>query len=60
MSDAATQSPCPTVRARTILQKVRYNGDEWFGIDYNMNLYHAAAPPAPAEASATASTTSTG
>ena len=39
MSDAATQSPCPTVRARTILQKVRYNGDEWFGIDYNMNLY---------------------
>ena len=29
----------PTVRARTILQKVRYNGDEWFGIDYNMNLY---------------------
>ena len=39
MSDAAAQSPCPTVRARTILQKVRYNGDEWFGIDYNMNLY---------------------
>ena len=39
MSDAATPSPCPTVRARTILQKVRYNGDEWFGIDYNMNLY---------------------
>ena len=31
--------PVPTVRARTIVQKVRYNGDEWFGIDYNMNLY---------------------
>ncbi len=31
--------PAPTVRARTIVQKVRYNGDEWFGIDYNMNLY---------------------
>ena len=38
MSDAAP-SPCPTVRARTILQKVRYDGNEWFGIDYNMNLY---------------------
>ena len=31
--------PCPTVRARSILQKVRHHGDEWFGIDYNMNLY---------------------
>lgn len=29
----------PTVRARSILQKVRYDGNEWFGIDYNMNLY---------------------
>lgn len=35
MSDEA----CPTVRARTILQKVRHHGDEWFGIDYTMNLY---------------------
>lgn len=34
-----SDTPCPTVRARTILQKVRYNGDEWFGIDYTMNLY---------------------
>ncbi|MBX9033553.1 SPL family radical SAM protein [Gordonibacter massiliensis (ex Traore et al. 2017)] len=32
-------APCPTVRARSILQKVRRHGDEWFGIDYNMNLY---------------------
>ncbi len=32
-------APCPTVRARSILQKVRHHGDEWFGIDYNMNLY---------------------
>lgn len=32
-------SSVPTVRARSILQKVRYNGNEWFGIDYNMNLY---------------------
>ena len=31
--------PCPVVRARSILQKVRYDGNEWFGIDYNMNLY---------------------
>lgn len=38
MSDAAT-NPCPAVRARSILQKVRHHGDEWFGIDYNMNLY---------------------
>lgn len=38
MSDAAP-SPCPVVRARSILQKVRAHGDEWFGIDYNMNLY---------------------
>ncbi|WP_080802456.1 SPL family radical SAM protein [Arabiibacter massiliensis] len=30
---------CPTVRARSILQKVRYDGNEWFGIDYSMNLY---------------------
>lgn len=29
----------PTIRARSILQKVRHGGDEWFGIDYNMNLY---------------------
>lgn len=35
MSDAATPSPCPVVRARSILQKVRAHGDEWFGIDYN-------------------------
>lgn len=32
-------APCPTVRARSILQKVRHHGDEWFGIDHNMNLY---------------------
>ena len=32
-------APGPTVRARSILQKVRHHGDEWFGIDYNMNLY---------------------
>ena len=38
MSDAAP-SPCPVVRARSILQKVRTHGNEWFGIDYNMNLY---------------------
>ena len=38
--DAAT---CPTVRARSILQKVRYDGDEWFGLDYNMNLYRGCA-----------------
>ena len=38
MSAGAT-APCPTVRARSILQKVRHHGDEWFGIDYNMNLY---------------------
>ncbi|MEA5019920.1 MAG: radical SAM protein [Gordonibacter sp.] len=29
----------PTVRARSILQKVRHGADQWFGIDYNMNLY---------------------
>lgn len=40
MSDAASVAvPCPVVRARSILQKVRYDGNEWFGIDYNMNLY---------------------
>ena len=40
MSDAASAAaPCPVVRARSILQKVRYDGNEWFGIDYNMNLY---------------------
>ena len=38
MSDAAP-SPCPVVRAQSILQKVRTHGNEWFGIDYNMNLY---------------------
>ena len=43
MSDAADiNSPCPTIRARSILQKVRY-GNEWFGIDYNMNLYRGCA-----------------
>ena len=36
------QSPCPTIRARSILQKVRY-GSEWFGVDYNMNLYRGCA-----------------
>ena len=36
-------SPCPTIRARPILQKVRYDGDEWFGLDYNMNLYRGCA-----------------
>lgn len=36
MSDAASVAvPCPVVRARSILQKVRYDGNEWFGIDYN-------------------------
>ncbi|MEG0419211.1 SPL family radical SAM protein, partial [Gordonibacter sp.] len=35
-SDAA---PVPTISARSILQKVRHSGNEWFGIDYNMNLY---------------------
>lgn len=40
MSDASRAAPgCPSVRARTILQKVRYDGNEWFGIDYTMNLY---------------------
>ena len=39
-TDAA---PIPTVRARTILHKVRKGGDEWFGIDYNMNLYRGCA-----------------
>ena len=40
MSDAASVAvPCPVVRARSILQTVRYDGNEWFGIDYNMNLY---------------------
>lgn len=29
----------PTIRVRSILQKVRHDGDKWFGIDYNMNLY---------------------
>lgn len=28
-----------TIRAKSILQKVRHNGSQWFGIDYNMNLY---------------------
>lgn len=28
-----------TIKAKTILQKVRYDGAQWFGIDYNMNLY---------------------
>ena len=26
------------VEAKTILTKVRY-GDDWYGVDYNMNLY---------------------
>ena len=39
-TDAA---PIPTVRARTILHKVRKGGNEWFGIDYNMNLYRGCA-----------------
>ena len=39
MSDAASAPRLPVVRARSILQKVRYDGNEWFGIDYNMNLY---------------------
>ena len=34
-----SEAPCSTVRARSILQKVRHHGDQWFGIDYNMNLY---------------------
>ena len=39
MSDAASAAaPCPVVRARSILQKVRYDGNEWFGIDYNMKM----------------------
>lgn len=29
----------PTIKARTILQKVRYDGSKWFGLDYSMNLY---------------------
>ncbi|MEG0323552.1 MAG: radical SAM protein [Raoultibacter sp.] len=28
-----------TIKARSILQKVRYDGSQWFGIDYSMNLY---------------------
>ena len=28
-----------TIRAKSILQKVRYDNAQWFGIDYNMNLY---------------------
>lgn len=27
------------ISAKTIMSKVRYNGNQWFGIDYNMNLY---------------------
>ena len=27
-----------TIKAKTILSKVKY-GNEWYGIDYNMNLY---------------------
>ena len=31
MSDAASAAaPCPVVRARSILQKVRAGGNEWF------------------------------
>lgn len=28
-----------TIKAKSILQKVRYDNAQWFGIDYNMNLY---------------------
>lgn len=28
-----------TIKAKSILQKVRYDGSQWFGIDYTMNLY---------------------
>lgn len=28
------------IPAKSILQKVRYGSDKWFGIDYNMNIYH--------------------
>lgn len=28
-----------TIKAKSILQKVRYDGSQWFGIDYSMNLY---------------------
>lgn len=31
-----------TIPSKTILQTVSYNGDFWFGIDYNVNLYRAA------------------
>lgn len=27
------------IEARSILQKVKYDSDKWFGIDYNINLY---------------------
>ncbi len=27
------------IPAKTILQKVKFNGNLWFGIDYNINLY---------------------
>lgn len=38
-----SEAPCSTVRARSILQKVRHHGDQWFGIDYNMNLYRGCS-----------------
>ena len=32
-----------TIRAKSILQKVRYDNAQWFGIDYNMNLYRGCS-----------------
>ncbi len=29
----------PVIKAKTIVQKVTYPPERWFGIDYNMNLY---------------------
>lgn len=30
------------IKAKTILSKVKY-GNEWYGVDYNMNLYRGCS-----------------
>lgn len=37
------QQEVQTIPAKTILQKVRYDGSKWFGTDYSMNLYRGCS-----------------
>lgn len=39
MDDQAAVSPMEWLKAKSILQRIGFDGNQWFGIDYSMNLY---------------------